>query len=530
MWEPAAELEQRMREALRAGDRDEYFQLLARTELLLPVADDSGQGMPSTWATWATDDRTHVLAFTSPESLQTCLRGHAGQYRTARFTSLAEVWPDPDWWLAVNPGTPIEAYLPAWYVDQLAGGDSSTPQPAAAPQQDSEPAAPEPGPGWSEEFGNSTLWAEESRFPSRDSGYAEQQETYFGAPPPRETQSGAEQGHGQQDWPSAHEVEARLSETAASGDTVGYLQNLMLSWAYLPLAEGAPQQARPGEPDFGWHTDFIDGAHCVTAFTDESRMQGRYGDRPAVRTTFARLVQQWPGEEYSLYVNPGTELGANMSGHQVSALHSWARNQGLLDAGLERERQVEVAEGSDRSVRPELMQKVVPHHQVPLILERGYDRVAGFVHRYEDVADLNTPDRLYRGLGLLHEGSGYSSGDESVHVLRWTGYRSGLYQIAYGGNDPESARASGGWVVEPPPFVGDGYTPNWEGPRIPEYKVDSLRLPHNAVMRRVDADGYSADVAVYDADRREWGPVGQESHEGWAGGSGYSARWERQHA
>ncbi|MGH8791520.1 MAG: SseB family protein, partial [Stackebrandtia sp.] len=135
MWEPAADLEQRMRDALRAGNREEYFQLLARAELLLPLSGEGTPNEPATWATWATDDRTHVLAFTSEDALRSCLRGHAGQYRLVRFTSLADMWPDPDWWLAVNPGMPIEGYLPAWYVAQLASGDPTVPEQFPAEEQ-----------------------------------------------------------------------------------------------------------------------------------------------------------------------------------------------------------------------------------------------------------------------------------------------------------------------------------------------------------------------------------------------------------
>ncbi|MGH8793102.1 MAG: SseB family protein, partial [Stackebrandtia sp.] len=340
------------------------------------------------------------------------------------------------------------------------------------------------------------------------------------------------------EWLTEEQVEEGLADSASGGDTANYLAVLMRSWTFLPVPDGVPPHARPGDADFSWHTDFVDGAHCVTAFTSVVRLQARYGDQPHVRTAFARVVKEWPGLEYSLYVNPGTEIGANMPGPQLTTLLTWARSQGLMDAGLEMEKRAEEQAVQSGGGGPELMQKIVPHRQVPLILERGYDRVAGFVHRYDDVAELTTPDSLYRGLGLLREGSGFSSADESVHVLRWTGYRSGLYQIAYGGNDLESARLNGGWIVEPPPFVGDGYTAGVDGRRIPEYKIDSLRLPHGAVMHRIDADGYSAEVAVYDADRREWTkiPVGGGGrhnpghHGGGPGGPDQTKQWEWQHA
>src|SRR5688572_2893179 len=116
-----------MREALRGEDQEEYFQVLARAELLLPVSGDTPDGGPMGWGTWTTGGRTHVLAFTSAASLQACLAQHAGSTRLVPFQELAASWPNVDWWLAVNPGLPIEGYLPAWFVAQLARGDVRLP-------------------------------------------------------------------------------------------------------------------------------------------------------------------------------------------------------------------------------------------------------------------------------------------------------------------------------------------------------------------------------------------------------------------
>ena len=694
MWEPATEIEQRMREALRSGRQEEYFQLLARQELLLPVAGDEAGGEAS-WATWSAEDRTHILAFTSHEAMRACLRSHAGAFRTVRFTSLADSWPDGDWWLAINPGLPIEGYLPSWFVTQVAAGDASLPDapgtadpapttpapgdngvlPAPPPQRagrglttsngetlptrspawtgDTEPPAHPPRYGDSfgnysspPPFGNAPEPAEpepsepsfdgsrigfdtarpadsgssgtdpgrygsdlsqrstdrsadgglpqRSAFdteafptsptydsaphqdyragsafsggfgadPARDGAVAGSHdrqtgsyersagshdpaasrpgESSFGAAAPRfdnhsstpepPVSNGAwstasDPGSAQPEsfpvtdaaapaapaapaspaeWPDETSVEDQLAAAAAGGDTKAFLETLMRSWAYVPIAAEGPDSALPGDPEFRWHTDLIEGEYTVTAFTTRVRLTARYGDIRYVRTTFARLAQGWPGVEYSLYVNPGTEVGANMPGPQITTFVNWARSTGLLTEAMEVEQAARTSAAADQARVPELMQKVIPHHQVSMILERGYDRVAGFVHRYADVADLATPEQLYRGLGLLREGSGFALTDDSVHVISWVGHRTELYQIAYGGNDPRAAQARGGWIVEPPPFVGDGYAPNEDGRRIPEYKVDSVRLPHGARIYRLTADGGSSEVASYDADRREW--------------------------
>src|SRR5689334_22366832 len=127
-WEPATDAEVAMRDALRTDDQESYFRILAGVDLLLPVSADALAGLaPLGWGTWSTGGRTHVLAFTSPSALQACLADYTGSARRVPYKELAETWPNLEWWLAVNPGLPIEGYLPAWFVAQLARGDLRLP-------------------------------------------------------------------------------------------------------------------------------------------------------------------------------------------------------------------------------------------------------------------------------------------------------------------------------------------------------------------------------------------------------------------
>src|ERR1041384_3964337 len=127
-WEPATDAERAMRDALRTDDQESYFRILAGVDLLLPVSADALAGLaPLGWGTWSTGGRTHVLAFTSPAALQACLADYTGSARRVAYGELADTWPNLEWWLAVNPGLPIEGYLPAWFVAQLSRGDLRLP-------------------------------------------------------------------------------------------------------------------------------------------------------------------------------------------------------------------------------------------------------------------------------------------------------------------------------------------------------------------------------------------------------------------
>jgi hypothetical protein len=159
---------------------------------------------------------------------------------------------------------------------------------------------------------------------------------------------------------------------------------------------------------------------------------------------------------------------------------------------------------TDEPIAPAVMQKVVPHPLVVHYLDGGYDRVAGYVHQARDVADLNTPERLVRGLGLTYEGSPFSVDDEAIHVIRWPVLKAALFKTPFGGIDEASMRsARDGWVIERPPFLGTGYAPG-DGPPIPEFKIVSQRLPHGAQLFRIERSGEAAQVASFDADGRRW--------------------------
>jgi hypothetical protein len=304
-------------------------------------------------------------------------------------------------------------------------------------------------------------------------------------------------------------------------------------------------QTRPGDAEFPWSAVPVRGRPSVLAFTSFDWMKAAVGTTGFVMPTFAELIASWPEHDWGVSVNPGTPIEVALAGEQIRALGASSAGRptdtippllpvdgalplsGTAAPAAEPPRHEDTSAPQTDPARldappvPEarrddpadsppgpwaIMQKVVPHGQVAWHLEQAYDRVAGFVHRVQDVVDLNTPELLYDSLGLLRDGSPFSADDTEVHVIRWPAYRSGLYRIPFGGQSDEAVRAWGdsGWVLELPPFGGDGFAPGSAG-SIREYKVDSMRLPHGSEMYAIGSDGSERFVARYDADRLVWG-------------------------
>jgi hypothetical protein len=164
----------------------------------------------------------------------------------------------------------------------------------------------------------------------------------------------------------------------------------------------------------------------------------------------------------------------------------------------------------DTTGRPTIMQKTIPPDQIDYFLDRGYDRVSGFVHRANEMTHLRTPADLYSALGLGYTGSPYQADAKEAYVLRWAAYRPSLYRIPYGGQNDHALRAMDGWVIERAPFRGNGFAPGEGRDVIAEFKVDSARLPHGAQLWRIDADGEERMIAVFDCDAAAWRRVGEQ--------------------
>lgn len=314
------------------------------------------------------------------------------------------------------------------------------------------------------------------------------------------------------------DVEKALADARARGDQDAYLRILTEATLYLP-APGGPESPAGGGRHYAT-ARFGEGTY-VLAFTSPEAMDASLrGQAVHHRTSsLAELARQWPHPHWQLAVNPGLPSAAYLDAPAAPEPQSATppdRGPAQAEAtqlDVPRPRVEEPPSGrgeapgmpqQERATDATVMQKVVRPDHVVHYLEGGYDLVAGYVHRLQDVRELNTPARLVRGLGLVWEGSPFSAADEAIHVIRWPAVRPALFRRPLGGIDEWSMGIiPGGWVIEKAPFHGSGYA-SGEGPAIPEFKVDSVRLPHGAELWRIDRSGKETLVAVYDADLRRW--------------------------
>ncbi|WP_157995779.1 SseB family protein [Thermomonospora amylolytica] len=127
-FQPANDVERELLRALAADDEDAFLKALAGAEVLLPVPRDMDYalkpgraGFP--WQTGEVEGHTVIPVFTSPERMRDLIGDAAAgqgpaEHITLPFAAVARYWPDRDWGLAVNGGTPVGAILPG---DRLAG-------------------------------------------------------------------------------------------------------------------------------------------------------------------------------------------------------------------------------------------------------------------------------------------------------------------------------------------------------------------------------------------------------------------------
>ncbi|WP_160161088.1 SseB family protein [Actinomadura sp. K4S16] len=123
-FQPANDVERELLRAAANNDHDLFLQTLAATDVLLPVPDETDYslrpGRPGfPWQTREVDGSTVVPVFTSPERLAEA-SGPGTEHITLPFTVVLRYWPNHDWALAINSGSPAGGTVLAQQLPGLA--------------------------------------------------------------------------------------------------------------------------------------------------------------------------------------------------------------------------------------------------------------------------------------------------------------------------------------------------------------------------------------------------------------------------
>lgn len=126
-FQPANDVERELLRAAANNDHDLFLQTLAATDVLLPVPDDTDYtlrpGRPGfPWQTREVDGSTVVPVFTSPERLIEAAHaaGTGTEYIKLPFTVALRYWPNHEWLLAINSGSPAGGTVLAQQLPGLA--------------------------------------------------------------------------------------------------------------------------------------------------------------------------------------------------------------------------------------------------------------------------------------------------------------------------------------------------------------------------------------------------------------------------
>ena len=267
-WQPANESERALVLAAGVDDRRAYFQVIAMSDLYLPqvAGDDSPE---QRFLTVHALDNVFLPVFTSVEALAGQYGHMINGYTVTTYAELRRKWPNPEWRLAINPGTPVDAYMPIEGVEEAATGDVEV-----------------------------SLLAEL---------YVASGEEHLEDERLRALQQAG-------DYPD--DPEQALLAAAEAGDVYGYLERLLDTIVLIPATR--PIEAEEIlSGDFPWA---YDQDAMIEVFTGPSALARTHREAPphvAVALPFA--LAMWPSG-YGLRVNPGGKDGIELPAEQVVAL------------------------------------------------------------------------------------------------------------------------------------------------------------------------------------------------------------------
>jgi hypothetical protein len=267
-WEPANATEQALAQALASGDQRAYFRIVSTADLYLPQFLGAGPPDGQQFVTANLFGHTFLPVFTSIEALVISeVSEIAGGYALTNYAELRQKWPVPEWRLAVNPGTPIDAYVAIEAVENAAVGEVALPTAAemilgaAAEEAVAEPP------------------------PALEVGYDE-----------------------------------ALTAAAQQGDVDAYVRILLDAVVILPTARPVADGSALFEPDFPWR---LTGS-SIEVFTSADTLRQAYpAPPPTIPVSFPVLLGLWP-EGRAMSVNPGSRIGVEIPAEQVKMLLLWS--------------------------------------------------------------------------------------------------------------------------------------------------------------------------------------------------------------
>jgi hypothetical protein len=294
-WQPANDVEQAMLRAARADDRTEYFRILTRAELYLPQLRGDGDSTSQQFVTMDLFGQTFLPVFTSLEAMAPRVAGIADAYTVTGYDELFDRWPVAGWRLAVNPGTPLDAYLPVEAVRAAADGDLVVPAGLEVLTAVAEAAADDE--------------IDAVGTPGEEADLAAE----FAAAMARAGTASTEE-------PDTGEL---LLAAAERGDATGYVDALLHAMVVLPTGRPVDDPARLVDLDFPWHPVGSPEAPVIEVFTSPERFGRAYPDgTPSLRATLVSLLTVWP-QGHGLAVDPDSPAGITLPAEQVQVLLLW---------------------------------------------------------------------------------------------------------------------------------------------------------------------------------------------------------------
>jgi hypothetical protein len=278
-WRPANAAERAMARAAAEGDRREYFRVLATADLYLPRLLDDAAG-EQRFVTATLFDQTFLLVFTSVEAMARQVEGVADGYTVTSYQELRQKWPRPTWRLAVNLGSPLDAYAPVDAIAEAAAGQAVVPTMAELMVQAAQ---------------------DENRVPAA------------GRTPPTE---------------AVDDVDAALLDAAQAGDVHGYLAVLLDAAVLVPTEREVADPNEILDPGFPWRRTGPADRSVIEVFTSADALARAHpGAGPAVTVALPFALAVWP-QGCGLSVNPGSRSGIELPHDQVLWLLLWGQADG----------------------------------------------------------------------------------------------------------------------------------------------------------------------------------------------------------